>query len=316
MRTLFLHIGHGKTGTSYLQSCFVLSRQTLARTGILYPMGRQDRQAARGATSSGNGTPLAKTLGAQPQNIGRILRPLRRSQRNILFSSEFLFHHMTKDISAEDLLRFADKANCERISVFLLIRDPLDHMRSAYLQNVQRSGLSEHIDGMARRFNMPIRVYNLLTAFDHPRIDITVRNYSRIKEQLTAETEDWLGLSPGTLKHPHQSRVNRSLTAAEMEIQRVFNKEFGPSGRLFADKVIDALPELKPDYPIMGETARQITHDRCANAMRQINRIIPENQAYCFDLLDPPPIDDSDLVTLSEDQVDVIINALARHIKR
>lgn len=40
-RILFLHIGHGKTGSSYLQAAFRGNRERLARQGIAHPAGAE-----------------------------------------------------------------------------------------------------------------------------------------------------------------------------------------------------------------------------------------------------------------------------------
>lgn len=317
MRTLYLHIGHGKTGTSYLQSCFARSRKAFSAAGICYPTGRHDRQAADGGVSSGNGGALAKGLG-DASTRERIARPLRRQTDHVLFSSEYLFHHMAGLAEPDDVLDFADRAGCDRVAILMLIRDPLDHIRSAYLQNVQRAGQTDRIDAMATRFNMPQRANKLARVFQGPRITMTILNYSRMKSQLIAETEAWLGLSGGALDQPPRTRVNRSLTAAEMEMQRVFNARYGPSGGLFADHVVETLPDLQPEYPMMSVPARRIAHDRCAPAMHRLNQLVPEDQAYRFDLDPDGATDepDAEYVTMTEEQIDEIVAALARRISR
>lgn len=324
MRTLYLHIGHGKTGTSYQQSCFALSREALAGPGIaiVYPQSPKRDRADKGGVSSGNAVHMAKSLCVAADALKFGARH-RSEDGHLFYSSEFLFHRMTLLKSPDTLLAFADSAGCERVKILMLIRDPMDHMRSAYLQNVQRAGETGSIDEMANRFNMPMRASALMQTYKHPRIEITVRNYSRMKDHLIEETETWLGLTPGTLLRPPQSRVNRSLTGAEMEMQRVFNEAFGASGRLFADHVVDALPDLTPDYPVMSLAARQIAHDRCEKAMRRINQAIPDDQAYQFDLNparasdeSTPDEGDNELLTLSQAQVDAIVDALTPRIKR
>ena len=316
-RKLYLHIGHGKTGTSFVQSCLALSRDALAAANIHYPAARGDRQAAAGEVSSGNGGNLAASL-AHPQLRRQIAVSLRRSERDVLYSSEFLFHHMGLMRSAEGLLDFADHAGFDEVEILMLIRDPLDHIRSAYLQNVQRGGVTEPIDAMAQRFNMPMRANQLALSFDDPHIGLTVKNYSRMRAQLIETTEMWLGLPAGALRRPGRERVNRSLTAAEMEIQRVFNEQLGPSGDIFADAVVGALPDLPADYPALSDAARAVLHDRCANAMRRLNRIIPEDQAYRFDILPAPGAAeerDDDFVTLTSERIEVIFGAIATRLR-
>ena len=54
MEEIILHIGHGKTGTSYLQSCLALNRQKLLDIGIDYPEDRSFKSAKKGEITSGN----------------------------------------------------------------------------------------------------------------------------------------------------------------------------------------------------------------------------------------------------------------------
>ena len=50
MRTLFLHVGHSKTGSSFLQASFANSIERLAECGIDYPGAPSEaaREALRG----------------------------------------------------------------------------------------------------------------------------------------------------------------------------------------------------------------------------------------------------------------------------
>jgi len=58
MRKIFFHIGHGKTGSSHLQSCFALSRDALKIERIHYPLsGKETTKALAGHISMGNFPP-------------------------------------------------------------------------------------------------------------------------------------------------------------------------------------------------------------------------------------------------------------------
>ena len=81
MKEIILHIGHGKTGTSYLQSCLALNRQKLLDIGIDYPEFKTFEKAKRGEISSGNGYLFFKDyLNAQ----------FLSEQNRILYSSELI----------------------------------------------------------------------------------------------------------------------------------------------------------------------------------------------------------------------------------
>ena len=95
MRTLYLHIGHGKTGSSYIQSSLVLSRDALAAQGIAYPPYKTDAAAAAGGMSSGNGKPLFQAL-ESGWRAALLAWRLARIEGNVLLSSELLLRYLEK----------------------------------------------------------------------------------------------------------------------------------------------------------------------------------------------------------------------------
>ena len=68
MTGIKLHIGHGKTGTSYMQAALAISQDALLEAGYYYPLPEHSRdKAMRGETTSGNVKPdgLADFLATQ-----------------------------------------------------------------------------------------------------------------------------------------------------------------------------------------------------------------------------------------------------------
>ena len=58
---LFLHIGHGKTGTSAIQSALAIASEDLAKRGINYPIQQSLRdRASRLEITSGNWEPTCE----------------------------------------------------------------------------------------------------------------------------------------------------------------------------------------------------------------------------------------------------------------
>jgi len=60
---MYLHVGHGKTGRSFLQSWWSVNRLALCHAArLLYPVAEGDRRAQAGEFSMGNGTLLDQVL--------------------------------------------------------------------------------------------------------------------------------------------------------------------------------------------------------------------------------------------------------------
>lgn len=88
MKRVFLHIGHGKTGTSFVQSFLALNVGVLNSCGIDYPSHRGLAPARKGCLSSGN-------LGGVNDWREHIINESEKSHfEDIIFSNETLFHRI------------------------------------------------------------------------------------------------------------------------------------------------------------------------------------------------------------------------------
>lgn len=243
MTTLWLHIGHGKTGSSYLQSCFAFSRKELAANGLHYPWHRNIRQAAKGQTTSGNGRFLIRALDSGVHRAAFVISA-RALRRDWLLSSEFLVHRLSRPDAAANLKGLMTKAGFSRIRMLLFIRDPEAHLMSAWHQWINADGFEGGIDDALTRYRVPMVVERVITAFaDHPDVDLTVCNYDRITNDVRGSAQAWLDSDQrGTLGVP-ADRVNRTRNSAEKEAlpaktrARLWQK-VGPS----IQKINQALP--------------------------------------------------------------------------
>ena len=84
MRTVYLHVGQPKTGTSYLQSVFLNGADQLKAHGIVYPMPRNPSHGKNYGVNSGN----MRTHQIM-RNFDKLAR--RHPDHDLLFSSEFLY---------------------------------------------------------------------------------------------------------------------------------------------------------------------------------------------------------------------------------
>ena len=75
---LFLHIGHGKTGTSAIQSSLAIASERLAALGIEYPIDTKLRdRASQLEITSGNWKPKSET-----SLTDQLLEITRRNKKN------------------------------------------------------------------------------------------------------------------------------------------------------------------------------------------------------------------------------------------
>ena len=135
-RDVLLHVGHGKTGSTYIQLFLALNAPRLLELGILYPDSDATRAALAGEITGGN-------YKARPilDNIGRFARQPPETAR-LLFSSEALMREIPKTEAFFPTLR----SHGLRASVLMFTRDPIEFLRAQYIQQVKRGGFTGSFD--------------------------------------------------------------------------------------------------------------------------------------------------------------------------
>lgn len=291
-RTLHLHIGHAKTGSSYLQSCFALNDGLLERHGVRYPAHESVKAAKRGAVTGGNANTLALN---RMEGLGAALDAARHRLhgQDALLSSERLFEVLARREGREALTRYMRIGGFDRARILLFIRDPDEHLLSLWGQAIRRTGETRDIEGKIRAYKPVKRVANLLRAVEKVETwDIEVLNYSRVRKDIVGHVEAWLGLASGAFVLPPKEQINRSLTLEEIVVQRALNQRFGPCPRRYAEIVASKPPAPPATKVAMTEAQRALLAEHVRKPMRWINRRLPEAQRYRFEMpLVETPVD-------------------------
>ena len=130
MRNLVLHIGHGKTGTSYIQSVLAMNTTRLLALNIKYPSHISLKMAKRGKITSGNGALILDDEIYDTVNHA------------ILLSGEQLFHRLLQN----DNLQKSFIRKFEKITVILYTRNVYDMNLSIWGQQVKRHGMTSSLN--------------------------------------------------------------------------------------------------------------------------------------------------------------------------
>jgi hypothetical protein len=273
-KKLFLHVGHGKTGSSYIQSILSTHRQRIFdKLGINYPSVENDK-SAEGKISSGNGGIFLRNP-AQVQHVHQDSR-----ENSILYSSEFLFSMRKRWLNAntiKELLSYYDN-----IEILIFIRNPDEILSSAYQQAVKRGGYTQSIDTYLEQFEFISEVKEFLeNAVRFKNVKLTVYNYSNVRDKIALLLAQWLG-SDETFDVPFPP-INRSLTYAELVLQGEINKHFGRSGDLVADDLCECLPHIKADTIYPSSKAWADFREKMLPTLNAINAIVPESEKLAFD---------------------------------
>ena len=283
---LHLHVGHGKTGSSFLQSWLALNRAELWQVARLhYPVSGADQRARVGAFSMGNGALLDRALQVsdRPRRLRRLwadwLRQVPQADqttKGLVFSAERWARHLPPQLEA--LLHVADAGGVEQIRIWLLVRDPLDHALSVYGQMVKRHGFTGSLDDWLEIYDFPQVLLSGLNAFQSrpDRIEWRIDHYGQQRRQLLERLQAWLELPVEVpWQAPVQGRVNRSLSTDELLLMRWLNHRYSDRAAPVGEALVDRLPNLAPArlQPATGAVQRFV--QRWSPVVEQINALLP-----------------------------------------
>ena len=300
-KELILHIGHHKTGSSYLQSVFALNVPLFNQANIGYPYDKSFEWASKGYISSGNGLNLSiENIEAQQQN-------------KLLFSSERLFKTLLND---DDLLTTLS-ANYQ-LKIILYTRDVVEYMISRWLQTIKRTGFIGDVDSflMSQPIGAHHRVIDWIDKAKSLGFDLIIKNYTKNRNRLVsiffADAFN-NAINPADLKLPHIEQVNRGLTNFECELQRVFNAIDGnKSARYISDFLVNAFPNSTSHSVKISQQTYDVIVKENSMYINKINEYMSSDEQILFG-------DESDFVRqndYSEDLTNDMVIALAENIKK
>jgi len=288
---LFLHVGHGKTGSSFLQSWLAInSRELLSRQGMLYPQicplrRERDERALAGLFSMGNGYVLDPLLEKdcsrhKQRRWWRRLKQQSRLKPEGLNGLVFSYEPWARQLSdcLLQLIRLADDLDVEGIELWLLVRDPLDHAISVYGQMVKRHGFTGSVEDWLNIYNFPEVLNQFLEAIGKYPDQITLRvdHYGRQRSHLLALLQQWLDLDRNALwQEPKIHTVNRSLTSQELNLMRWLNSRDSFLASFVGERLVNTLPTVNGSLtPPSQEVCEQFLQ-RWLPEVSAINTLLP-----------------------------------------
>ena len=179
---LFLHIGHGKTGTSAIQSSLAIASDNLRGKGINYPIGSTLRdRASRLEITSGNWEPKTDiSLSDQLLSIAE----KNQDGSTIILSSESLFWLIPELIKNK-----SQWENQLDLHISLAVREIEEMLSSEYKQRVKRHGDAMPLEQFirARHFvsSHHEKAAEVIGLMSQENITNTIINYSQHKKDIS-----------------------------------------------------------------------------------------------------------------------------------
>lgn len=246
-KTLYLHIGCGKTGSSALQVWLNHQADALRGLGVDYPSfgrGKLDPYAI----TSGNGKKLIDAVAAG--EAAPLLGELAKSPCRKVFLSSEAFQGLTEE-NLRQLKAQAATAGL-RVAIIVYVRDVYDVVYSAYQQLIKR-----HLGGQTfREYGLKrekIQQFEVVAAYARTFEDLHVYHYDSERERgLEKAMLEALGLDPAKVPPMPDAKVNRSLDVEESELLRLVNQRYVqhcPTGpNTFSARISDALIYADPEH--------------------------------------------------------------------
>lgn len=282
---LYIHIGHGKTGTSAIQAALATHVDKLKQIGILYPVAEEARkEAASLKVTSGNITHRdpSKVI---PRLASECL--MEANVKAVVLSNENLF--WTIDSFFECIPAMERRVE---VIMILVVRNLDEMVSSEYQQHVKRHGESRSFEQFLsdRQYISPTheRACRLLQIVKEREIELKILNYSKAKRAIVPEFFRLIGAESvlGGVSCPI-AKVNRSLTREELDILTVINRLY--SGRYpqisqtISDDLIHRLPSLEGHQLNLSQAAKTALAEVNEAYVNTINSFLsPADNVVCL----------------------------------
>jgi hypothetical protein len=304
MKEALVHIGHGKTGTSYIQSVLAINQSDLQDIGVIYPESSSSNSARDGEITSGN----VSFRDVWPREVMASLRSIKEDSK-VVFSSELIFHRFFDDLDA--LLELKDMCN---LKILMFVRNPIEMAVSSYGQDIKRAGETCTPDEYIFKDIHLKKSLKILEFLSEHEINYAVYNYSRHRDDLVDVFRTEVGVPDKmSLLLPKSRVINRSLTRSEMALQKRLNEIMGKkSSKIFSDEMCQRAPDVPSELPTLS--ADSITRFRSQNSsmVDEVNSYLPNSEKisleYSGDSRDHEYNDD--IYSFSAQQLNVMAEVL------
>ena len=282
---LFLHIGHGKTGTSAIQSSLAIASDELSKKGISYPIQQSLReQASQLEITSGNWQPSPESSLTK-----QLLEISKTNQRysSIVLSSESLFWFVPELIQNKSLWE-----NHIDMHIILAVREIEEMLSSEYQQRVKRHGDSVPLNQFlrARHFisSHHEKASEIIEMMSHSNISNTIINYSKHKRDISQLFFRLIGAEEiYPADRMNGAIINRSLSHKELEtlvtINALYYNKFPWISTRISDALIRNQPKLGSQQCKIDEQPLDKVYEKNNGYLQIINaRLEPTEQLTTF----------------------------------
>jgi hypothetical protein len=282
MPRLILHIGDGKTGSSFLQHCFAAHRQALAGMGVHYPDDGSISKAAQGLPTAGNAKELGRLLNRPLEEVEHeleaYLAPLFQAANggDVLVSSEYM--QVMRAPNFRRLTGLAGDAGYATMVVYY-VRSVAGRAYSGYLQRVKRHREVRSFAEFANEFEyLPPRVVEMLEPILGPS-GFIVRNFDLARSSgLFRDFARAVLPAPCASIEVDNRVVNRSLSPSQVAYALELNRYLTNDAQAtFAGHALMEASQHE-DGVVLSQEEVDILARRNSEGLHSVNRHLPESE--------------------------------------
>ena len=281
MKTVFMHIGAGKTGSSAIQSFLTINQNQLKDIGFYYPLTPTANMAKNFKTTSGNSVELSKLLNSEiieKRKIKHFIYELINDAegKNIVLSSENLCSFKEKNAV---LLKKYFKRKKYQVVIVYYVRAIADILVSNYHQQIKRKNYTGTFNSIINKNRIGFLkiIQKCLAVFDD---NVILKNYDKAKKDIFLDfLNNVLQISDTRSFTIENKVVNRSLTPHELAFMRHMNKYFTDfrESTLISNTLIHDLPDLSYRLSIGKDDLAELKN-MYTQQIESINTYLDENE--------------------------------------
>lgn len=276
----YFHIGHGKTGSSYIQASLSCSKLELEKIGLIYPQldkaaDIHHNRALAGDISIGN---FIKDKGADCHSDELIKKAIALTSSfsdntKYIFSNESLFYSIAHH---GYLHKLEELFTLGHVTCILCIRDPVEHFISVAM-HLRKKGKTLS----PKNYPVMKAVKKILKIFHNSPCTLKIFNYSRCKSNLLPSFYQLLGVDHSLFVTPIKSLVNRSMTSEELFISDLLRaNNLNWKARQFVNTMSNQFPDLIPNRKILNESELTSLIEESTAMANDVNLMLPESCRY------------------------------------
>ena len=279
-KTIYLHIGHGKTGTTATQSAFSIAAEELKKIGFFYPVDIIKSTKENCFEITGGNWKLDPNKSIQQQLQDHI-----DSNQNfdaLILSSESLFWQI--DTLVENKQEWEHQFD---LKVILAVRDVEEMLSSEYQQRIKRHGEKRPYEQFLRSrkyiSSHHKRAALVLKLLKNNNINIHVFNYSKNKLNISESIFNVINASEQFPRDKMEGMIiNRSLSQKELQfltmINALYYEKYPWISTKLSDSLAKQLPNVQSQTCRLSPNSRKLLYETNDLFIEEINRFLDSKQ--------------------------------------